>query len=195
MLTLSRPALRTLATVCTIFAGLFVMQALPASAEIKKVMLVCSKKLCPIFLPQLPKPAGWSVDQATSEANKVSVLVPTGSDFASAEAVIYGRAYFNSDKSTIESRAKTSNDKWLASVKNSSIERLADVARDKGGAAFQVFRYKNPGNAQQASEMVAFGEDTDKEGNLYGVQIVVTAAGEDALANNRAAFFAVLKGY
>jgi hypothetical protein len=186
---------RIFAAALGMLAAFSLIQAEPASAEIKKIMLVCSGKLCPRFLPQLPKPAGWSVDEEGSKANHVPVLVPTGYDYASAEAVIYGTAFFNSDKRTIESRAETSNKDWLSRVKDAKIDRLADVRRQKGGPAFAVFRYHNPSRAQQAAEMVAFGEDTDKEGNLYGVQIVVTAADDAALAHNQAAFFEVLKEY
>jgi hypothetical protein len=192
---LRHPGLRIFTAAVAMLAAFSLVQAAPASAEVKKVMLLCSGKLCPIFLPELPKPIGWSVDQEASTANHVSVIVPTGYDYGSAEAVIYGRAFYNSDKSTIESRAETSNKNWLSRMKDAKIDRLADVKRQKGGPAFMVFRYHNPSNAQQASEMVAFGEDTDKEGNLFGVQIVLTTASDEALANNQGAFFTVLKNY
>lgn len=195
MPSLRRPGLRIFATAFALLATLSLIQAGPASAEIKKVMLLCSGKLCPLFLPQLPTPAGWSIDQEGSKANHVSVIVPAGYDYSSAEAVIYGRAFYNSDKSTIDSRAATSNKDRLSLVKDARIERLADVERQKGGAAFEVFRYHNPSNVQQTSEMVAFGEDTDKEGNLFGVQIVLTTASDEALANNQDAFFKVLRDY
>jgi hypothetical protein len=195
MHSLRHPGLRIFAAAFVVLATVNLIQAAPASAEVKKFMLLCSGKLCPLFLPMLPKPAGWSDDQEASKANHVSVIVPTGFDYGSAEAVIYGRAFYKSDKSTIESRAETSNSNWLSRVKDARIERLADVRRQKGGPAFAVFRYHNPGNAQQASELVAFGEDKDKEGNLFGVQIVLTTASDQALANNERAFLDVLKDY
>lgn len=195
MQSLRHPGLRIFAATLAMLAAFSQFRADPASAEIKTFMLQCAGKLCPLFLPELPKPIGWSTDQEGTAANHVSVIVPAGYDYSSAEAVIYGRAFFNSDKSTIASRAEASNKNWLSRVKDAKIERLADVKRQKGGPAFAVFRYSNPSNPQQASEMVAFGEDNDKEGNRYGIQIVLTTASDGALADNEKAFFTVLKNY
>lgn len=195
MLTRFRLGLRIFVAACAMLAAFVVMTATPGSAEIKKVMLKRLGKLQPLFLPQLPTPAGWSFHQSTSGVFRVTVLVPTGSDFRSAEAKIYGVADYNADKTTIDSRARNGNDTWLSNGMNRSVERLADVARDKGGPAFQVFRYRYPSDARQTAEIVAFGEDTDKEGNLYSVQIVLSAKGDKGLADNKDAFVTVLKNY
>ena len=187
---LCQSRLAALATTALLLAAL----APPACAEVQKVMLQCEGELCPLFLPQLTAPTGWNADEEASQANKVSVLVPAGSDFHSAAAVIYARAYFNADKTTIQDRVETSNKKWLEIAKGAKIERLPDVARAKG-AAFEVFHYVNPKNAQQEAEIIAFGEDTDKDGNAYGIQIVLTTTGEAALKKNQAAFMSLVKGY
>ena len=193
-MSLAPARLATLAAACLTLAGLAAALAPSASAEVKKVMLQCEGKLCPLFLPQLAAPAGWSADEKASEANKVSVLVPAGSDFHTAAAVIYARAFFDAEKTTIQDRVETSNKKWLEIEKGAKIERLPDIARAKG-AAFEVLHYVNPKNAQQKAEIIAFGEDTDKDGNAYGIQIVLTTTGEAALKKNQAAFMSLVKGY
>lgn len=193
-MSLAPSRLATLAAACLTLAGLAAALAPSASAEVKKVMLQCEGKLCPLFLPQLAAPAGWSADEKASEANKVSILLPAGEDFGSAEAVIYARATFSTEKQTIHERAEISNKQWLAADKSARIERLADVPRAKG-AAFEVYRYINPKNVQQRAEIVAFGEDADTDGNAYRLQIVLTTTGEGVLKKNQATFLSLLAGY
>jgi hypothetical protein len=170
------------------------LMAQPASADVRKIMKICEKKLCPVYLPQLPVPAGWTVDTAASGRMDVLVLVPKGSDFARAEAVIYGRAFHNAARETVEQRVAESNRDWKTKVKDARITRLEDVA-GKAGVPFRVFQYSNSGLESQAAEIVAFGEDTDKEGNLYGVQIVLTALDQRALLRNKEDLLTVLKDY
>ena len=178
-----------------VLAGLGLSGTSPATAEIRKLIQSCPGKLCAYYLPDLPKPKGWIVETEATDANRIAVLVPAGTDFSSAEALIYGRAYLNTEKTSVEARAATSNEKWIAAAKGAKIERLPDAIRAKGGTPFQVFHYLNPENAQQKAELVAFGEDVDKEGNAYGVQIVLTTGSEAALKKNEAAFLGILKKY
>ena len=166
-----------------------------AQADIKKMVQTCNAGLCPIFLPELPVPAGWRVDDEASKANGIVVLVPEGSSFGDAEAVIYARAFYNAEKRTIESRVEESNRHWLDAVKDAKIERLADIAARQPDVPFQLYRYSNPSTEQQTAEIVAFGEDTDKDGNPYGVQMVITAMGEAQLDRHRAVFLDLLKAY
>jgi hypothetical protein len=138
--------------------GLGVMPAAPASAVVKKMVAICPGKVCAWYLPELPELDGWITESTASDANEVAVLVPTGKDFSSAAAVIYARAYLNLEKTTIQSRAATSNEKWSATVKGVKIDRLPDVARAKGGVPFEIFHYRNPHNKQQKSELVALAK-------------------------------------
>jgi hypothetical protein len=167
----------------------------PASAEVRKMMKICDGKLCPVFLPQLSVPQGWTVDTAASSKMDVIVLVPRGYDYARAEAVIYARAFHNHKKDTVDKRVAESNRDWMAKVKGARITPLGTVAGSKPGIQFQVFEYINPGQAHQAAEIVAFGEDTDKEGNLYGVQVVLTALSEEALSRNKGNLLGILEDY
>ena len=170
--------------------------AAPATqANVKKTIQSCDAGLCPVFLPELPVPDGWQVDDEASKANGIVVLVPEGSSFGDAEAVIYGRAFHNAGKRTIESRVEESNSRWLGAVKDARIERLDDIAGRPTGVPFQLYRYSNPSTAQQTAEIVAFGEDTDKDGNPYGVQMVITAMGEAQLDRHKAVFLDLLKAY
>lgn len=166
-----------------------------AQADVRKIMEICEGGLCPVFLPELPVPAGWRVDEDASKANGIVVLVPDGSRFGNADAVIYARAFHNAGKRTIESRVEESNRRWLGAVKDARIERLADIAAKPNAVPFQLYRYSNPSTAQQSAEIVAFGEDTDKEGNPYGVQMVISAMSEAQLDRHKAVFLDLLKAY
>lgn len=166
-----------------------------AQAGVRKVMEICEGGLCPVFLPELPVPDGWQVDDDASKANGLVVLVPAGFRFGNADAVIYARAFYNVQKRTIESRVEESNQRWLGAVKDARIERLTDIAAKQKRVPFQLYRYSNPSTAQQSAEIVAFGEDTDKEGNPYGVQMVITAMSEAQLDRHKAVFLDLLKAY
>jgi hypothetical protein len=178
-----------------LFAAACLMAATPSSAEVRKMMKICAGKLCPVFLPQLRVPSGWTVDTAASSKMDVIVLVPKGFDYARAEAVIYARAFYNVKKDTVDQRVAESNRDWMEKVKDAKITRLEDVEGSKPGAPFQLFQYSNPGQASQSAEIVAFGEDTDKEGNLYGVLVVLTALSEQAMTRNKGNLLSVLKDY
>lgn len=170
--------------------------ASPASADVSKMIRMCEgQKLCPYFLPQLPVPPGWIIDEAATHKMRMTVLVPEGSDYARADALIYAKAFYNYDKTTVDQRVARSNDHWMQQVKDAKIVRLSDISGSRPGVPFQLFQYTNPGQAYQSAEIVAFGEDTDKEGNLYGVQVVLTARSELALAATKDTLFAVLKNY
>lgn len=166
-----------------------------AQAEVKKMMQVCDAGLCPVFLPELPVPSGWQVDDEASKANGLVVLVPNGSRFGNADAVIYARAFYNIERRTIESRVEESNQRWLGEVKDARVERLDDIAARQKNPPFQLYRYSNPSTKQQSAEIVAFGEDTDKEGNPYGVQMVISAMSETQLDTHRTVFLDLIKAY
>lgn len=166
-----------------------------AHATVKKMVQSCDAGLCPIFLPELPVPAGWQVDDAASKANGVVVLVPAGFSFGDAEAVIYARAFHNAEKRTIASRVEESNSHWLGQIKDAKIERLADISGQQQAVPFQLYRYSNPSTSQQTAEIVAFGEDTDRDGNDYGVQMVITAMSEANLDKYRSVFLDLIKAY
>lgn len=166
-----------------------------AQADVKKIVKSCEAGLCPLFLPELKVPAGWQVDTEASDANGIVVLVPRGTRFGDAEALIYAKAFYNARKQTIDDRVKQSNDDWLANVTDARIKRLDDVTPSRPNAPFQLYRYDNPSKGQQSAEIVAFGEDVDKEGNTYGVQVVLTALTEEGLARSEAQLLEVLKDY
>lgn len=171
------------------------MSATLSSAEVRKMMKICNGKLCPVFLPQLPVPAGWTVDTAASGKMDVMVLVPKGYDYNAAEAIIYGKAFYNAEKKTVDTRVAESNRDWLSKVKGARITPLGTVAGSRPGIQFQIFEYINPGHTSQAAEIVAFGEDSDGDGNDYGVQIVLTALSEKALERNKDNLLTVLQDY
>jgi hypothetical protein len=168
----------------------------PAFAAVEGLAQVCpGGRICTWFKPLLPKPAGWTEDQAASSANKLFILVPNGATFDTASARIYGRAFLNDEGLSVEERIRTSNDRWMAASLGATSERVADVSRLNRRGTFQVYRYLNPARPQQAAEYTAFGEDRDEQGRRFGVLMVLTATGEASLRAHEAAFQDVLRRF
>jgi hypothetical protein len=70
--------------------------------------------------------------------------------------------------------ARVSNERWRAAVRDAKISKLPVVERANGKPAFLRFAYENPSKAQQAYEVGAFGLDSDKDGNEFVLQVVMT---------------------
>jgi hypothetical protein len=178
------------AAVALVLAG-----ATPASAAVQGIAQVCKGgQICSWFKPVLPPVPGWTEDKASGAANKLAILVPHGASFASAQVRIYGRAFLNDEGLSVDQRVAISNKRWLEASPGASAERLADVVR-AGGGAFQVYRYRNPGRAEQPVELTVFGEDRDGTGRAFGVLLVLTATSEPRLNAAEASFRSLLQRY
>jgi hypothetical protein len=159
----------TAATAATIALGA------NAQAEVKKFMNVCGGKLCPYFELAATPPDGWVLEKKASKQHGAQMLVPKGKDFHSAEALIYIKVLpQQGEANSVEEFIKVSQDRWRESVPDTKITKMPDVARKNGKTAFQPYQYENPSQPQQAFEYVAFGEDTDPEGNKYFAMVVIT---------------------
>ena len=154
-----------------------------ARAEVQKFMNPCGgQQLCASFRLVLNPSDGWEQDAQATKENNVQIIVPKGTNFASAEPLIYVQVFYHRDKQqSLADFARVSNARWLAASAKAKIAELPAVARANGNPGFLRFAYENPGKAQQAYEVGAFGIDADKDGNEYVLNVVMTGNSRKAL--------------
>jgi hypothetical protein len=147
-----------------------------ARAEVLKFMDHCAaQQLCPRYQLVLTPPDGWVLDQEATNKNKVQIIVPKGTTFATAEPLIYVQVFYQADKQqTLADFARTSNERWIAANPAAKISKLPSVERSNGRPAFLRFDFANPKKTQQAYEVGAFGADSDKDGNGFVLDVVMT---------------------
>jgi hypothetical protein len=177
-------------------AGLIIV-ACAARAEVQKFLNPCGgQKLCASYALVLTPPDGWVVDAKATAENKVQILVPKGQSFASAEPLIYVQVFYQADKAqTLADFARASNARWLAANPKATITELPAVERANGKPAFLRFSFNNPGKAQQAYEVGALGVDSDKDGNSFVLDVVMSGNSKAALDRADAAYSAFLKAH
>jgi hypothetical protein len=186
--------MRHLRTICLVFAVLLFAGA--ARAEVQKFIVKCGDKLCPYFHIALTPPHGWVLDARATWHNKVQMMVPKGTDFASAPALIYVQVFPHRDKSqTLADFARASDERWRAHVKDAKISALPTVKRANGKPGFLRFVFENPSKKEQAYELGAFGIDTDKDGNEFVLDVVMTGADKAALDSAEKDYVAFLKAH
>ena len=168
-----------------------------AGAEVQKFLAPCGgQQLCASYQLVLTPPAGWAVDKKASSENRVQIIVPQGKDFATAEALIYVQVFYHADKTqSLADFARVSNERWLAANKNAKISALTPVAHANGKEGFLRFGFENPGKPQQAYEVGAFGLDSDKDGNQFVVDVVMTGGSKKALDRADNDYIAFLKAH
>jgi hypothetical protein len=64
-----------------------------------------------------------------------------------------------------------------------------------GKEGFLRFAFENPGNRQQPYEQGAFGVDSDKDGNAFVLDVVLTGLGKAALDRVEKDYIAFLKAH
>ena len=159
----------TVATVATIALGA------NAHAEVKKFMNICGAgKLCPSFELAATPPDAWVIEKDASKQAGMTMMVPKGKNYGNAETLIYIKVSPQQDNQSLEDFIKVSQERWRKATPDTKITKMPEVARKNGKAAFQPYQYENPSQPQQAFEYVAFGEDTDPEGNKYFAMVVMT---------------------
>ena len=168
-----------------------------ARAEVQKFLNPCGgQKLCASYTLVLMPPDGWVVDAKATAENKVQIMVPKGQSFATAEPLIYVQVFYHADKQQpLADFARASNARWLAANPKAKITELPAVERANGKPAFIRFAFDNPGKAQQAYEVGAFGIDSDKDGNDFVLDIVMSGDSKAALDRADAAYTAFLKAH
>ncbi len=191
--------MRTFALCVAAVAAL--LAAAPAKADIRKIVHLCGEqgaqaRLCPSFELALTPPAGWVQDKAATRANGVQVLVPQGRTFGNAEALIYVRVSLRENREQpLAEFVRVSQQRWRNAVPDTRIAGLADAARGAGKPPFLVFAYENPSRPQQAHERVAFGLDSDGDGNSYVLTVVMTGRSQKALERADAPYKAFLRAH
>ena len=166
-----------------------------ARAEVQKFLNPCGgQKLCASYALVLTPPDGWVVDAKATSENKVQIMVPKGQSFATAEPLIYVQVFYQPDKQqALADFARLSNARWLAANPKAKITELPAVERANGKPAFLRFTFENPGKAQQAYEVGALGVDSDKDGNDFVLDVVMTGNSKAALDRADAAYTTFLR--
>lgn len=178
-----------------------VASSAPARAEVRKFVNICGRneqgvRLCPSFALMLTPPEGWVEDAAASKQNGVQMLVPRGQTFGSAETAIYVKVSYRADKNQpLSDFVRTSQERWRKAVPDTTIAALPEQPRDNGKPAFLLFRYENPSRPQQAHEIVAFGLDSDKDGNDYVLTVVITGSAKKFLERADEPYKAFLRAH
>jgi hypothetical protein len=153
-------------------------------------------QLCASYELVLTPPDGWVVDDKATAAYKVQIMVPKGASFATAEPLIYVQVFYHPDKQqTLADFARASNARWLAANPKSKITDMPSVERSNGKPAFLRFAMENPGKVQQAYEIGALGPDSDKDGNDFVLDVVMSGRSKQALDAADATYVAFLKAH
>jgi hypothetical protein len=175
--------------------SLIFLAALGASAraEVEKFMQLSDGQLRPYFRLKFTPPQGWIQNAKATQENGMPIYVPKGKTFGDAPALMYIRVSYNSDKRSMEKFIEVAHERWMNAVKDSKIDKLAAEKRANGKADFQIYHFVNPSKPQQAYEVMAYGEDTDKDGNSYFLMIALTAAAQKAIDATEADYRAGLR--
>lgn len=166
-----------------------------APAEVEKFMRPCDGKLCPYFRLKFTPPAGWVEDTEATKENGLPIYVPKGMSFADAPALMYIRVSYNNDKRSMKKFIEVAHERWRQAEKQSKVDKLASEKRASGKPDFQIYHFYNPSRPQQAYEMIAYGEDTDKDGNSFFLMIGLTGAEQKSLDTAETAFRAGLHAH
>ncbi len=164
-----------------------------AEAGVLKSLQACGGKLCPSYAIDITPPDNWQLDTTASEENRAQMLVPRGSTFHDARAVIYVRVSPKGKEQPLADFIRVSQDRWRQSVADTKILKLPVVERSNGKGVFEPFRYENPGQPQQPFEVVAFGIDTDNDGNDFILTVVMSCKDQKALEQAQAAYLELLR--
>jgi hypothetical protein len=169
--------------------------SLPASAEVEKFMNISEGKMQPFFRLKFTPPNDWVQDTAATKKMGMAVYVPKGKDFRYTPIFMYIMVSYFHDKPTLEKFIENANDYWRGKVKDTKIEQVASEKRANGMSDFQVYHYTNPSVSQQPFEMLAFGEDKDKDGNTFFVKIALAGDTQKALDSAEADYRATLRAH
>lgn len=175
---------------------LAVLLAAPASAEIDKFMTFRNDQMNPYYRLKFTPPPGWVKEEEASKKNGLPMYVQEGTDFSSSPALMYIMVKYNHEKKeTLQQYIDTSNKYWREKMKDTQIERAGAEKRANGLPDFEIYRFVNPSDKNQPYELIAFGEDKDKDGNNFLMKIALNARSEKALKAAEAAFRTGLRAH
>lgn len=185
-------------TAC-LFGVLAAVTALaPARAEVKKFMNVCGGsaqgvQLCPSYKIVLTTPESWNEDKQAGDKNKVQMILPKGTSFGDAPALIYVKVSVRRKDEPIETFIEMSHAAWMKSVPDAKITKLGETERANGKPAFISYRFDNPSKPQQGAEIVSYGFDADTDGNDFVLMVVMTGRDKKALEQADKPYKALLR--
>ena len=166
-----------------------------ASAEVDKFMRTGDGQMQAEFRLKFKPPARWTEDQNASRKNGLPIFVPNGTTFANAPALMYIKVTYNSDHRSTDKFVEVAHQRWQSSVSDVKIVALSEETRNNGLEPFRIYHFVNPSKPQQAYELMAYGVDTDKDGNNYFLMIGLTAATQKAIDGAEASFRAALHAH
>jgi hypothetical protein len=166
-----------------------------AHAEVQKFMNISGGKMQPYFRLITTPPEGWVVEEQATKKYGVQMLVPKGKTFGDAPALIYVKVSYRQKDTDQAKFIKDSNDYWLGKVPDAKITKMPDVTRANGKPAFQLYQYVNPSVPKQPFEYLAFGEDSDKDGNTFNLMITVTGGNQKVIENALPAYNEFLRAH
>ena len=169
--------------------------AVPARADIEKLMRQCDGKLCAYFRASITVPEGWVEDAEASRELGVQMLIPKGQAFEKAPAKIYALVRYNKDKAPVSAITRDTYRDWKERAKNAKITKLADVVRANGKPAFERHQFEAPKLEEQGFETTALAADGDKDGNAFVVVLCLSANNREAYKSAEAAYLSMLKAY
>jgi hypothetical protein len=181
-----------IATVATLS---LVVSAANAHAEVQKFMNISGGKMLPYFRLIATPPNGWVVEEEATKKYGVQMLVPKGKNFGNAAALIYVKVSYRQKDTDQAQFIKSNNDNWLAEVPDAKITKMPDVTRTNGKPAFQLYQYVNPSVPKQPFEYLAFGEDSDKDGNTFNLMITVTGGNQKVIEKAAGAYNEFLRSH
>lgn len=165
--------------------------ALSAShAEIEKFSTICNQGICFAWWPKLPTLAKWHHDRQSSLMYGFNALVPNGSSFAEAEAIIYAIAPYKPrvpDDKTLEQHIQHDLDNFLAETPDLQITET-DSLVTKDGKRLRSFLFQPRTRGQW--ERVTYGE----EGEFF-ISFVASARTEIGLKNAMKDYLHLVRQY
>lgn len=165
----------------------------PAGAEVETLFELRNTEIRPVFRLVFVPPAGWEANEEGLQQFGLPVYAPKGQGFHDAPAIIYIRVSGNEENRPLSTFIEISQTRWKKAVPDTQVTKAENEKRANGQGEFLVYRIHNPSRPAQAYEMLAYGEDKDKDGKKYFVMISITAKSQKALDDAEKAYRTALR--
>lgn len=176
--------LKSIALLC------LVLLPLATHAAIEKYATSCGNSICFHWWPRMLPVQGWHRDEARSFDMNVLLLVPDGSDFSDAAAVIYAKAVYKPRVPKLTSlRAFIEQDRqnFMAEKADMAVAE-ADALVSADGHVWRSLTFFAPHDGSW--ERVAYGEESD-----FYLVFTLSARDKASYERNRAVFEAWIRRY
>ncbi len=158
--------------------------------EIFKLAIPSDQGLQLYWWPVLPEVFGWQHDEGASQQYGINALVPVGSSFSAAPAVMYGKALYKTRMPQTKSLEQLIGDDRAQFAKDTPRIAISELPlmQDGDGKPVRCLSFSPPANGNW--ELVAYSE----EGDFY-LLFTVSAQSQRALADARSAFEQLVSHY